>query len=76
MSPEVLFTQQFSSVNSFLLNLFKDEVLYYYHRGKSSNFPSGPVGYRCCTPNAEGLGSTPGQETRSHILQLTPNIVK
>ena len=25
---------------------------------------------RLCTPTAEGLGSIPGQGTRSHILQL------
>ena len=28
-------------------------------------------GLRLCNPNAGGLGSVPGQETRSHILQLT-----
>ena len=26
---------------------------------------------RLCTPNAEGPGSNPGQETRSHMLQLS-----
>ena len=35
------------------------------------NFPSGPV-----TPSAGGLHLIPGQETRSHMLQLRPSTGK
>ena len=31
---------------------------------------------RLCAPNAGGLGSIPGQENRSHMLQLRPAAVK
>lgn len=33
------------------------------------DFPDDPVA-KTCTPKAGGLGLTPGQGTRSHILQL------
>ena len=36
----------------------------------SRNFPHGPVA-RLCPSNAGSLGSIPGQETRSHMLQLS-----
>ena len=31
---------------------------------------------RLFTPNAGGLGLIPGQETRSHMLQLRPSAAK
>ena len=31
---------------------------------------------RLCAPNAEGLGSIPGQGTRSYMLQLRSSAVK
>ena len=31
---------------------------------------------RLCTPNAGDLGSTPGQETRSHMLQLRVHMLQ
>ena len=33
-------------------------------------------GLRLRAPKAGGLGSIPGQGTRSHMLQLRPNTVK
>ena len=36
----------------------------------SRDSPGGPVAKRPHAPNAGGLGSTPGQRTRSHMLQL------
>ena len=36
------------------------------------DFPGGPV-VRLRAPNTGGLGSTPGQWTRSHMLQLKPS---
>ena len=37
------------------------------------DFPGGLV---LCAPNARSLGSIPGQENRSHMLQLNPGAAK
>ena len=41
----------------------------------SVDFPGGPVA-KLCAPNARGLGSIPGQGTRSHMLQLRASVAK
>ena len=41
------------------------------------NFPGGPVHWlRLCAPRAEGLGSMPGQGTKSHMPQLVLSTAK
>ena len=44
-------------------------VVYYEKKVKQQDFPGGPV-TGLCVPNARGLDSTPGQRTRSQVLQL------
>ena len=44
-------------------------------KGISQDFPGGPV-VRLRAAIAGGLGSTPGQGTRSHMLQLRPSVAK